>query len=284
MNPLKKLVSFEINFFGILEKIFPSKGIIILLYHQITPNINEQNVRMAITPNLFAQQMEYLAQNNYSIISLNDFLKHQEKNIPLSPRQVIITFDDGFKNNYLYAFPVLKKHKFKATIFLSTDFIGQTAKYSPKLNRWITKKEDKNDILFPFVSWLEMKQMAEHGIEFGAHTCSHPVLTKISLLQAEKEIKESKKIIENNLNKEVKFFAYPFGVYNQDIENLVKKFGFSAACTVYPGGINNLRSNPYALKRNALSGNISDKYFRFLLTKYYKLQVILRKKINEKTF
>jgi peptidoglycan/xylan/chitin deacetylase (PgdA/CDA1 family) len=269
--------STEINFFLAIEKLFPTKGVIILLYHQITPKINEKNVKMAVSPELFARQMAYVAKKHYPVISLNDFFVYQAKNIPFSSRHIILTFDDGFKDNYLYALPILKKYNFKATIFLSTDFIGSAARYSPKLDSWTMEKEKAEDSFCLFLSWNEIKDMARQGIDFGSHTCSHPYLTRIPSLEAEQEIKKSKKIIENNLGQKIKFFSYPFGEFNKKIEGMVKRAGFSGACTAYPGGINNILSNPYSLVRHGISGNVSNKYFDFVLMKYYKFHLTGKK-------
>jgi peptidoglycan/xylan/chitin deacetylase (PgdA/CDA1 family) len=218
----------------------------------------------------------------------------------------VVTFDDGYKDNYRYAFPILKKYKIPATIFLVTGHIDtgnlfwfekvgyiiwKTKIKRLKLdsfgdfplnsvnNRLLSAfkivekmkkiKDEKKNILIEkliniskveiphdlgrdvILSWDEIKEMNEWGIDFGAHTVSHPILTRISLEQAKFEISQSKKEIEKRLGRSVKTFAYPNGThedFNTKIIDLVKESGFTCAVTTIPT-IQASRMNLYKLGR-----------------------------------
>ncbi|KYK27621.1 hypothetical protein AYK20_02520 [Thermoplasmatales archaeon SG8-52-1] len=244
----------------------------------------------------FEKEMRYLSKT-HKILSLEEMARIIKGNKNLPKRGVVVTFDDGYKDNYTNAFPILKKYNIPATIFLTTGNIdngklfwwdkleyilsntkiksfdlGEFGSIFPPSNKNKLKTLDeitirftkipedkKNDLIdklvknsdvdFPknlgkdiIMSWDEVKQMDEGGINFGAHTVTHPILTKIPLNQAKKEIINSKRDIEKRLNKPVNIFSYPNGHaddYNQDIKTILKENGFICATTIIPKMVNN---------------------------------------------
>ena len=194
----------------------------VLNYHKI----DDMEISLSVTPADFAAQMKYLADNGFSVIGIDDFYAGitGEKALPKNP--VLITFDDGYKDNYTNAYPILKKYGFKATVFVISDFVG----------------------LKNYMTWDELREMSANGIDIESHTATHNSLTDLTDEQLKRELEESKKKLESELKTEINFLAYPTGAYNLHIAGLVKDAGYKAAFTVKYGNADN-DSNLYALER-----------------------------------
>ncbi len=217
----------------------------ILLYH----SIDDSGSLPAVSPQCFHSQMKYLKDQEYETITLSEYCQMIRSHKSLPSRSVVITFDDGFENNYSVAYPVLKDMGFRATIFLATDYMGKTCYW-----------ERTNDIpRLPMMSWDQIGEMSWGGIEFGSHGASHSSLTGIPLEEAKTELVISKTAIEKNLGKKNLCLCYPYGDYNQDIVKFVQNEGFLCACSVrfgYNNGIEDL----YFLKRMNINctGGVDD--------------------------
>lgn len=213
--------------------------ITILMYHQIKNPPNE----LSVPPANFAEQMKYLHDHDFHPITLAEFYEYKLHNRLLPVKPIIVTFDDGYRDNYKSAFPILEKYNFQATIFIITNNVG-----------WEN-----------YLTWDMIKEMYNSGlIEIGAHTISHPKLTEIPLAQAEKEIGESKKIIQDELGVPVDFFCYPSGLRNQKIIELTKKYGYKGAVIMSNGTKDNRddkNSDNYVLSRTFVGGSYDLKTF-----------------------
>lgn len=180
----------------------PSKGtkIPILMYHSVIDKpfgIESLHVRVKE----FDNQMKYLKDNGYTPINFSQITSAQKIKNP-----IIITFDDGYEDNYLYAYPILKKYNFKATIFIITGAIGK-------------KNYLKKDEI------LKMTNI----IEFQPHTVNHKLLDRIPIKDAEREITKSSDEVEKLIGKKPYVFCYPVGKYNVAVEKITKKqFKFAA--------------------------------------------------------
>ncbi|MGI6712534.1 MAG: polysaccharide deacetylase family protein [Bacillota bacterium] len=165
-----------------------------------------------------------------------------QKKYPLPPKPVVITFDDGYLDNYIYAFPILKQYKLKATLFVVTETIGKTNIFD---QAWIPKNK--------MADWSQLKEMANSGIEIGSHTLDHPKLTQLSSAEALYQIRESKRKIESILFRPVSVFSYPHGDFNHKIAKLVQRSGYRAAVTVNRG-IATPGKSRYKMKRISVNG------------------------------
>jgi len=221
------------------ERAVSKNGIRVLVYHSITDSLIKKEWKENTTPkDLFDKQLKYLKDNGYTAVSLEKaFLYLNNKEI-IPDKTVAITFDDGFRNNYINALPILEKYKFPATIFITVDFLRD---YSG------------SDL---YLSCSEIKNMIKSGlISFGSHGLTHRALTTVKKRELDKEISLSKERLENIINNKTNFFAYPFvhsGSYNSNIRQLLKRHGFKAAFTTI-FGINNFESNHFLLRRNRIS-------------------------------
>ena len=210
----------------------------ILTYH----SIGYKNDTLFVTPENFDRQLAYLKKNGYKVISLDELVEGIKSNKIFNNQTVVITFDDGWKNNYTYALPILKKYHFPVTIFLAANEINN--------------KED-------FLTWDEVRTMQKDGISFGAHTKNHVHLDSIKSYEVLwDEIAGSKKLIEQNINTPVYYFSYPYGGFNENVKATVKKAGFKGACTTNIGP-NRYVKDIYALKRTRIKDSDMNKPFTF---------------------
>ncbi|MEW6614205.1 MAG: polysaccharide deacetylase family protein [Thermodesulfobacteriota bacterium] len=214
-------------------------GIPVLMYHRITDEKPQSKLKkLLVTPDRFARQMNYLHIHGYSTVTIDEFLSILKDGWDPSFKPAIITFDDGYKDNYTFAFPILKQYGFKSIIFLVTKYIGGS-------NLW---DKAKGEPVTPLLSWSEILEMKEYGIEFGSHGHSHSNLTEISEREQAFELEESKRVLEKGLHQEIKVFSYPFGLFNESTLEKVDKSGYSVAFTTKPGK-NNRGDDLNRLKR-----------------------------------
>jgi|ERR1022692_259605 peptidoglycan/xylan/chitin deacetylase (PgdA/CDA1 family) len=178
----------------------------ILMYHSIADD-PEAGVhpyyRTSTSPQRFAAQMQYLFENGYRTASLTEIVSQLQGQAAVADKRIVITFDDGYRDFYREAFPVLHRFAFSATVFLPTAFIGDGA---PQF-----KGRD-------CLTWSEVREMQKQGILFGSHTVSHPQLRTLSAPAIQEEIVSSKKTIEEELGCAVDSFAYPYAFPQTDTD------------------------------------------------------------------
>lgn len=305
-----------------IKRKYKSKiDLVILMYHCVLKDGDWQKQylqpALVVSQQTFDKQMAFLSKH-YHLISLKDLVEILQNKQPLPPKCAVITFDDGWRDNYLNAYPILKKYNVPATIFLTTDFIG-TYKIawflhisillaecilSPQKMVDILKKVKIENEKSPSVKnlrdqdiesikgdsdkfiemlkkldydivqkvivlitkecgisldktiqkkwmldWNEVIEMSRGNIDFGSHGQSHRILTKLSSSEIQKELINSKNIIEEKIGKLCELFSYPNGDYNSEIKRLVQKAGYSSAITTSGHDITKKELDLFALKR-----------------------------------
>jgi peptidoglycan/xylan/chitin deacetylase (PgdA/CDA1 family) len=206
---------------------------LILTYH----SISDGHSPLKIPPKLFAQQMEWL-HANVRTVPLGELVAAVSARKTLPDRTVVLTFDDGFRDFYVAAAPVLRRLKLPATIFLPSGYCGRANAW-PGQPAWV-KEED-------LLSWQEVSELANDGFSFGAHSVNHPNLTALPISVAEREIVASKVQIENHVGKPVEFFAYPYGRWNAAVRELVGNH-YRGACSTAAAAVGP-NCDPLALPR-----------------------------------
>ncbi|EDS78171.1 polysaccharide deacetylase family protein [Clostridium botulinum C str. Eklund] len=182
------------------------KGVPVIMYHSIK---YEKDNCVRLPKENFEKQIKYLKDNNYTTLTLDELYDFFEKNIPIPKKSVVLTFDDGYKDNYDTAYPILKKYGFKATVFVITNCIG-TGEY-------LTEEQ--------------LKEMDKNGFDVESHTANHETLTELSYDKQYETVAKSKERLEKLLNKKVKYIAYPCGKYNNDTVKAVENAGYKMAVT-----------------------------------------------------
>jgi peptidoglycan/xylan/chitin deacetylase (PgdA/CDA1 family) len=194
---------------------------LILAYHSVSERRRDG---LAVRISDFKYQMAWLYHHGYRSLTLAEFMS---RTITKGERIVIITFDDGYADNYALAFPVLKRYGFVATIFLVSDYVNTDRMFwwdVPKLTTPV------NRTLYQSLTWDQVHEMAAYGIEFGSHTCTHPKqLTNLSTKQCWDEIARSREDLSAKLNRKIVSFCYPRGDLNAEVVRTVEKAGYGCA-------------------------------------------------------
>jgi len=195
-------------------------GLRVLCYHKVgVPPPGSRLKELWVSEKKFRSQVKYLLDHGYTTILFSDLLKAQKGEAPLPEKAVLITFDDGYENNYLHAWPILKELGAKGNIFVVHNTIG-------KVNSW------HNPASEPWVNMAtlaQLKEMQDSGvIEFGSHTMNHPHLSALKPEDAAWEIAESKRQLESLFGREMSAFAYPYGdgAYVPEIRKMALETGY----------------------------------------------------------
>ena len=254
MNIVKKIFFYIFIFFVVLYSFFyfyikPRYVVPVLMYHGVNDNTDST---LNVSVDNFSKQISFLLKNGYNIISLDDLVNGIKNKKEFSSKTIVITFDDGLKDNYTNAFPILKKHNIPATIFLISSYM-----------------DNKNE----YLTWEQVKYMMEYNIDFGGHTKTHTYLPSIKSRKIlQDEILGSKIDIEQNINKEIKYFCYPVGGFNEQIKNIVKEARYKASCATNRG-YDRYNNDLYEINRIKITNSDMTKplHFRAKISGYYNL-------------
>lgn len=233
-------------------------GIPILMYHKVNPNPGTGGLGLRVPPDKFEWQMKYLKKNGYETISLVDVMDHFEKGKHLPDKPIVITFDDGYLDNYQFAYPIMQKYGFTGTIFVVSKAIGNTNFFDVE-----KKLQPENRIM----DWNEIRELDAAGFTIGAHTVDHPHLAEVTPEVARYQIEESKRALEHGLKKPVEVFCYPYGSYNDTVAQITKEAGYRAAVTTELG-LAKITSDPFKLHRIRVTGHYSNEKFIEELHRY----------------
>jgi len=222
----------------------------ILTFHAL----DDRRSIISFPPKLFRRGMANLHENGYRTISLLEAVDHLRLKKHFPERSFVITFDDGYESVFKEAFPVLQDNRMTATIFLT---VGERGKVKP--GERLPSLEGRL-----MLNWYEIQEMKQWGIEFGAHTLTHPDLTRLSLERIRSEICDSKLIIEDALNAPVECFAAPYSRYDNRCLKIIRE-NFICACSDKLSLIN-LRSDLYGLERIDTYYLRTERLFDIMLT------------------
>ena len=218
----------------------------ILMYHMIRPRLPGGRFnKLRVAPERFEQQLRHLAVNGWRFAFLSEL-----GDLAGTPKTVVLTFDDGYRDNYLAAHPLLAKYGAKATLFLVADRFDRD---------WSTSKKAHHDsgelMREEKLSDAELRTMLDSGLwELGAHTLTHPLLTDLSDSERHIEVARAKTDIEARFDTTVEAFAYPFGIYTDDDVAKVDQAGYRFAVTTDAGVSTDIEAEALRLKRVKISG------------------------------
>jgi peptidoglycan/xylan/chitin deacetylase (PgdA/CDA1 family) len=219
----------------------------VLTYHSIADRGEGLPDRYRIAPSRFARQVDLLEAIGFGPATLDTlFATLDGAPTPVTDHPVVITFDDGYADFYDQAFPILRRHRFPATVFLVTDQIGQEAEWD------LAPGVVRGPRLMP---WHEIREAAAQGIEFHSHSCSHPRLSRVPVTMAKRELRDSKRAIEETLGRPVHYFCYPHGDANPAVQAEVRAAGYRAAFSTEIGLTNPSQDRFFLLRVKVRPGD-----------------------------
>ena len=208
----------------------------ILYYHHVGERREPLgHLRLWTSQERFQQQMGYLARKGYRCLSLGDGGSLLEGRERIPRRVAVLTFDDGYANFYKFAYPVLRRHGFGATVFVVTDQVGGLSQWDPGSSA-------------PLMNWDQLRELSRQGIEIGSHTETHARLTRLPAADAKRQLETSRRVLEQSLGVPVHTLAYPFGDWDTGVEELARQTGYRFACSITRGN-RHAAAELYRLKR-----------------------------------
>lgn len=200
-----------------------------LMYHKVPLEPIDSQHRIFVTKDTLEHQLKQLKKRGFTGITFSQYdrWRNGESGATLPEKPVVLTFDDGYLDNYTNAWPLLKQYGFPAVIYALGDARNDH-------NSWDTPSGEPR---MPLMSAVQKQEMAAAGIEFGAHTMNHARLTELDAEQAFQEIAESRKALQALTGQDVLSFAYPYGAYTPEIKALVAKAGFRYGVVISGGGL-----------------------------------------------
>jgi peptidoglycan/xylan/chitin deacetylase (PgdA/CDA1 family) len=193
----------------------------ILMYHKVN---DQPGNPLSVSTRSFREQQAFLAER-YRVVSLDDVMASLAGVRPLPTRAVLLTFDDGYRDNLVHAYPILREHGHRAVLFAPTDFID-TSRPLPHDERVTCDNAT--------LSWADLREMQD-VFEIGSHGCSHRSMPRLAVDEATDEIRRSKRILEERLGHGVRAFAYVKGDWNDRLEEVVRACGYEVAFNTVPG-------------------------------------------------
>ena len=244
----------------------------VVMYHRVINNSENEGIYGTyIYENIFRQHMQYLKDNNFDVITFEDLNKIGWRNrFQRNKKYIMITFDDGYVDNYNLAFPILKEFGFKATIFL----MGEST-----YNEWDVNAGGEKQ--FELMDKFMIKEMQDYGIEFGAHTFNHPKLNKLSEEEIRHQIVDVKKPLEEKIEKEIITFAYPYGILNDYAKKMAREAGYTFTVSTDSGSVC-LSDDLYQIRRIAIFPNTNLFSFKRKVAGNYNFKKMKREKKKNK--
>lgn len=224
---------------------FSSDHANILMFHRV----NSYDFDSLTTPTHGFEETIREISTNYRAISLRELIGKIKNKAKIESKSVAVTFDDGYKDNFENAAPILLKYGIPATFFVTSGYINSQRVFS-----WDREQDSK----FPLMSWDDVRSLSRMGFDIGSHTINHVNLGKVSSQEAREELYGSKAQIEDEVGKLVNTFAYPFGrkdCIRKDVIDIVKEAGYDCCCSGYGGKVKS-DSDIYNLNRISMYPNL----------------------------
>ena len=230
---LGKTLRTGLRTFATLRSLLPAPGgARIITYHSVRPNGHGPRSSY-VHPTDFHAQIGWLVAEGYQVVPLSTLADRLAQKQAVPDNWACITFDDGYADNYLHAFPVLRHYGVPATVFL------------------VTGKIDRDP---DFLTLAQLKEMQAHGIEFGGHTVDHVSLSSVAPEEARRQVLTSRQQLDVLVSRPGRrHFCYPFGHYNAAVEGFVREAGYDTCCTEQAGSVT-LGSDPLRLRRVGVLG------------------------------
>ena len=213
-------------FFAFIFSLPAPEGFPILEYHSITDNPDPRAEIYSVPPAEFSAQLDYLQENGYTTITLNDYMKARQYGDPFPEKPIVLTFDDGYADNYSEMLPILEAHGMTAVVYVITNYMGKPG----------------------YMTFEQIQDMQRRGIEIGSHGADHLPLPALTGQFLDNQIRQSKILLEWSGLEPIGSMSYPNGIYSEEIIQMLKAENYLTAVTGEVG-LNNFETDPYKLRR-----------------------------------
>jgi peptidoglycan/xylan/chitin deacetylase (PgdA/CDA1 family) len=232
---------------------------IVLMYHRVCADAEWRPSEFVVTASTFRAQMRYLAEHGYYTPRLSDVLRAGGKAPRGRRTPVLLTFDDGYRDNLENAVPVLREHGFTAAVFPVLDL-------SRRLNCW----DQAPALRAPLLDERELRAVEDAGLELGSHTMTHPWLTRSGAAELADELARSREVLARVAARPLPVLAYPYGDVDARVKRAVLEAGYSAALAVNSGPLE-IGADPLEIRRQRVGNGASEAYLRLILSGAEKL-------------
>ncbi len=233
----------------------------ILMYHRIAAIRGDRN---CLPPDKFDWQLYYLKTHGYTTITLPILLEYYRSGRPLPTKPVLLTFDDGYRDNFTTALPLLQKYDMSAVVFVIGNWIG-------KKNDW----ENLGKSAATTMTLDDLRAWQENGMEIASHTMDHPFLNVCDEKRQLQELANSKKLLEETFHKPVDFVCYPYGKFNATTVAMAKKAGYEGAFAIFEH-VPLWKTDRFALPRVPIPSNQKKWEFKLKIGPLFPLFIALR--------
>lgn len=238
----------------------------VLMYHHVSPLKGDM---VSVTPSVFDGQMRYIRDAGYQTLSLDELIGFMEGNFKPERKSVVITFDDGYLDNYIYAYPVLKACGLKAAVFLVSDWVDKASlvkdktqviddyKKMPLTHEQTKALAEKGVLEKVSVDWQMVREMEEGAtIEFHSHTKSHRTADRLDKAELIEELSGSKRRIEEMTKRDCPYLCWPKGRYNAEAVDAAADAGYKGIFTTMPG-VAQKGGDPLHIKRIVVKDSVA---------------------------
>jgi peptidoglycan/xylan/chitin deacetylase (PgdA/CDA1 family) len=233
----------------------------VLMFHHVNPHEGDM---ITVTPDVFEGQMKYLSESGYKTLRLEELLSYITGESVLKERAVVLTFDDGWLDNYHYVFPILKRYAIQATIFIVSGWIQRASEQHEQVvvPPVPTHKESKALIQAgkehrAVLTWDRIREMAASDlVDFYSHAQSHIRCDRLQETELFEELGNSKRTIEEKLGRPCPYLCWPNGAYSDMAVRIAREVGYRALFTT-SHGVAKLGSNPLAVKRIVVKDDVA---------------------------
>lgn len=192
----------------------------ILMYHSITERPRAATHRLSVAPETFEAQLDLLRRLGCTALSFSAASELLESGQELPERTVVLTFDDGYADFHEHALPVLERHGFTGTLFVTTGWLSDAGEHAAGRPR------------APMLSWKQVREVADAGIEIGGHSHSHAQLDQVSDDALRAEVRDCRELLQEAIGQQVETFAYPYGYSSSRVRAAVGASGYRCAAAV----------------------------------------------------
>ena len=220
----------------------------VLVYHEISAPPDTTFSRLAVTPQAFETQLEYLIKHGFTTFTASAIAAALATSAPMPERAVVLTFDDGFADFHERVLPLLRQHGCTATLFVTTGWVADAG------SRAAGRRPGR------MLTWSQIVEAAASGIEISAHSHAHPELDQLGRKELRAELTVSKRLLEDALGTSVTGLAYPFGYSNMAVRRAALEAGYTYACAV-DNAMASPQHDPLALPRLTVKASTSEDEF-----------------------